>query len=315
MPYCLYVLTNNVNGKQYAGICVTTVDNRWRRHLASAKGGSKIPLHRAIRKYGADAFQVEHIAEAATHEALKAAEAVVIAQFVTMVPRGYNCTRGGDGSHGFTFTQEHLRKLSQSHVGFKHSEETKKKIGAASRARGQTPETRALMSAITTFRMSAGSIEDRRQRAASLIAACRTPEARARSSEMMRTHPALIAARSKGFPKDAGVRLKMSKKRSTFFSTVEHRQRKNGFPIEYIADVKALLLIGRYNQSEIGRRYGMRASQVWNIKNGKCWQTVQPAPAEEAEARFLDPSWVPVRITESLKFSSVPDAVEANVST
>lgn len=55
----IYLITNKVNGKQYIGSTLTSVQQRWRQHISAARNGHHLVLSKAIRKYTPDKFTVE----------------------------------------------------------------------------------------------------------------------------------------------------------------------------------------------------------------------------------------------------------------
>lgn len=177
----LYKLTSP-SGKVYIGVAKNT-KKRWQEHACSAKNGSSCAIHKAMRKYGFDAFKKE-VLVTSTFSFVKELEVKAIAAYNTLAPFGYNLTDGGDGTNGYTHTQEarrrisssqkgrafseeHKAKLSKANAGKIHSEEHKRKIGAASSA---TPRTAAWKEAI----------------GAALRGKTRTPEQRAARAENQR---------------------------------------------------------------------------------------------------------------------------------
>lgn len=113
----LYKITNNINGKIYFGVTVRTVENRWIRHKSSANTGSQLSLHRAMRKYGFDAFTITEIASFTNTSDMKQAEIQHIALFESNDPtKGYNNTKGGDGTWGRTHTPD-VRQRIKDGVG------------------------------------------------------------------------------------------------------------------------------------------------------------------------------------------------------
>ena len=71
-------------------------------------------------------------------------EEFFIRELNTLSPNGYNTKPGGEGGLslegrkkisqkrlGMKFTETHLNNLSKSHIGHKHTEETKKKVSLA----------------------------------------------------------------------------------------------------------------------------------------------------------------------------------------
>ena len=105
----IYILTSPT-GKQYVGKD-SNLPRRVREHLRGDTPDCPA-IHKAIQKYGCEAFSVEIIRyPGISHEALNAVERWWVRRLQTLSPAGYNLTEGGDGS--------------------KHSEETRQKISEA----------------------------------------------------------------------------------------------------------------------------------------------------------------------------------------
>lgn len=111
----IYRATNNITGKIYIGY-----DPNWPKrqiaHKTKAKNGSKLYFHNAIRKYGWDNFAWDILMENGTLQD----EMKLIEQYDSF-NNGYNLTIGGEGASGY-----------------RHSEETKKIIGAHSKGNKNT---------------------------------------------------------------------------------------------------------------------------------------------------------------------------------
>lgn len=120
-PYgCIYLVTHRESGMVYVGQTTTSIADRWRGHQ---RCGYCVKLHRAIKKYGADAFDVHELDIADNKEDLDAREIFWIDILDARSPKkGYNL-RGG-GSFG------------------KHSEESRKKMSDAVNAAFSNPEVR-----------------------------------------------------------------------------------------------------------------------------------------------------------------------------
>jgi group I intron endonuclease len=122
------------NGKSYVGITSGTAESRFRDHVRDAKHKpSGWAVHRAIRKYGADAVKVVTLAIADSWEYLQLIEKNAIRVFGTFGTKGYNMTAGGDGFLGGRHTPESKAKIAEA--GRNISPETRKKIGDAFRGK------------------------------------------------------------------------------------------------------------------------------------------------------------------------------------
>ena len=123
--YAIYVITNTVNAKQYVGIAAD-LERRWKRHRNANEGQL---IHKAIKKYGVDAFVFTHVADAFDAESAKIIERMMIIEKNTKMPHGYNMTDGGDGTMGMAKTEEHKQKLKDSNKKAWADLELRKKLG------------------------------------------------------------------------------------------------------------------------------------------------------------------------------------------
>lgn len=141
-----YLVTNKVNGKRYIGISSVSLKRRWYHHLTLARCGKRKSLmHLAIKKHGPDNFSIEEIACAKSWEDLLEAEQVLIAQYGTFYGdgRGYNMTRGGDGTPGYLYTETTREKIGAAQRGKIVSLETREKQRKAKLGRKLTEEHKA----------------------------------------------------------------------------------------------------------------------------------------------------------------------------
>ena len=134
--YSVYRLTCQETGKAYVGVTRKHPEKRWQEHLYAAARGASTILHRAIRKHGFDSFYQEVLhTGTGTHEEMFAAEVAYISQCNTLVPRGYNLTRGGEGTSGHKMSAEGKARLSALHKGMKASPETRAKMSQTRKGR------------------------------------------------------------------------------------------------------------------------------------------------------------------------------------
>lgn len=135
MYWCIYRITNKINGKTYIG----------QHHYTNEKNpmgrywGGGILLHRAIEKYGKENFEREVIyRRIRDKETVDAMEIWAIAKERKENKNGcYNIANGGGGLSHIDYPEELRRKLSeaakgnQKWLGKHHSDETKRKISEA----------------------------------------------------------------------------------------------------------------------------------------------------------------------------------------
>ena len=99
----IYKVTNVVNGKVYIGQTIHTIEWRWNTHLVAAyndrMGDHNVLFHRAIRKYGIDAFKVKQL-EKCDNSILNDREKYWIKKY-NSYPNGYNLTIGGEGTRKY----------------------------------------------------------------------------------------------------------------------------------------------------------------------------------------------------------------------
>lgn len=172
------------NGKLYFGITGGTLKGRRGEHLRSAKRGSSLPVHNAIRKHDARFIPLvvghrDYICEC---------EIAAIKEYQTQDRRfGYNVSDGGDLSpmlrpetRAKVSEWNKLHPTLQTQAGWKHSGETRAKMSASQKERAPaSDETRAKMSAVRKGRPKPWQVSGWREppsnetRAKISIAACK----------------------------------------------------------------------------------------------------------------------------------------------
>lgn len=94
MKGIIYKITNKVNNKSYIGQTRYSLEFRWRQHQHKK---DNTYFHNAIKKYGADNFELS-VLEECDVEQLNSREIFYIAKYNTF-QEGYNLTIGGEGNH------------------------------------------------------------------------------------------------------------------------------------------------------------------------------------------------------------------------
>jgi len=180
-------------------------------------------LQRAIRKYGDDGFTATVLMIANDWAYLRDMEIRAIVAFKTAFPAGYNLTLGGEGIQCIQRTAEQRAKQSERSkalaalggnlpgrtgnsfsLGYRHTDEARRKIAAAATGATFTPERCAAISAARTGLKYKGSpcSDERREkiRAAQI------------GRPLSEEHRAALKGRHKGKPWSAARRAAQKEK-------------------------------------------------------------------------------------------------------
>ena len=136
--FCVYKHTCLKNGKVYIGITSQKPETRW--GCDGYGYHHNIHFTNAIKKYGWDNFKHEILFTGLCAEDAERIEIDLISSLKSNNREfGYNISSGGDPGNGTHCSAERKAKIRAGRLGYKCSEETKRKISAASKKR--SPET------------------------------------------------------------------------------------------------------------------------------------------------------------------------------
>jgi len=127
-------------GKTYSG---SGFKKRWRSErydLRKNNGNMNLHLQRAWLKYGEDNFEFR-IIEECEDEILSEREILWIKKYRELGKNLYNFTDGGEGMSGWKHSEETKKKMSEARKGKSPSEEHKKKISESLKGRKVPKET------------------------------------------------------------------------------------------------------------------------------------------------------------------------------
>lgn len=126
----IYCIENIISHKRYIGQS-SNIERRWRDHVTKLANGSHDNdyLQRSWNKYGREAFSF-YVVKICNIEELNREEVKYIALF-NSYNKGFNLTKGGEGTRGCFHSDEYKQMMSDKFKGRKLSEETKAKIGKA----------------------------------------------------------------------------------------------------------------------------------------------------------------------------------------
>lgn len=114
MKYCVYQITNNVNGKVYIGAHATNdVNDNYR--------GSGSAILDAYKKYGAENFSKDILMEFKNADDMFAEEAEIVNEEFVANRNTYNIKLGGKGGKGSVKSAEHIANIAKA-IKRKHAE-------------------------------------------------------------------------------------------------------------------------------------------------------------------------------------------------
>ena len=136
----IYCIKNTINNKEYIGLTTRTLEHRWKQHIyESNKKDSwewNTPLGNAIKKYGEDSFQVFVLEECSSETEMKKREIDLIKERKSLASEtGYNLTLGGDGRLGYKLSEETKRKIGEGNKGKTYTAESLEKMSVAAKKR------------------------------------------------------------------------------------------------------------------------------------------------------------------------------------
>ena len=148
MDGIIYLLQNQQNGKGYVGQTTCGLHKRLNEHRNTASRHKGTYLHKAIAKYGWDAFNVLILEENVDSTELDIREIYWISKLHTKAPVGYNLTDGGCSTRGCIVSEETRQKISTAKHGKKHlphSLATRLKMSQSQKGRIVSKETKDKM--------------------------------------------------------------------------------------------------------------------------------------------------------------------------
>jgi len=133
----LYQIKNRINNKVYIGYTTKTIEERFTEHCKLSESGKGYYLHKAIRKYGRENFEIKVLVEDKRLDYIKELEKNYIEK-----QEGYNIHRGGQGGDTLTrhpdiskikkiMSEAHLKnqKRQKEHPRYIHiSQEIQQKV-------------------------------------------------------------------------------------------------------------------------------------------------------------------------------------------
>jgi group I intron endonuclease len=136
----VYCIKNKCNGKEYIGLSTRPLKDRWSQHIRESNKKDSwewnTPLGNAIKKYGKENFEVFVLVECESIEQMKQKEIHLIFERKSLTKYGgYNLTEGGDGRLGYKHSEETKIKIGEGNKGKKYTEETLKKMSEAAKKR------------------------------------------------------------------------------------------------------------------------------------------------------------------------------------
>ena len=162
---CVYAHVNKINGKMYIGWTSQIPENRWGSNGCKYNKKYHSAFYNAIQKYGLDNFEHIIVEDKLSEADAKMIEKNLIALYKTNISKwgdkamGYNLTDGGDGCSGYKHTEESKKKMKEPHLGRSVPEDVRKRISEKLKGKVVSEDTRKKLSASAKNTMT----EERKQ--------------------------------------------------------------------------------------------------------------------------------------------------------
>ena len=114
VSWLIYKHTCTISGKSYIGLTKKSIEQRWKEHCYASKNrnNSNNYFYNAISLYGESAWESTVLVKnITTYEEAQNQEKYYILKYDTF-ENGYNTTYGGEGVHGYVYTDEHKKEIS-----------------------------------------------------------------------------------------------------------------------------------------------------------------------------------------------------------
>lgn len=119
----VYIATHRATLRSYVGVTTKRFHERISQHFTHGLYGGASFFHRALRKYGYEAFDFAVLSRCTSREAMNQAEKFWISHLGTLAPNGFNLGNGGEGSSipGHLKTKKWRDSVTSPEVRAKHS--------------------------------------------------------------------------------------------------------------------------------------------------------------------------------------------------
>lgn len=193
----IYKITNTVNQKIYVGSSIN-LKKRFNTHINSLIKNThhSKTMQRAYNKYGKDSFIFEVV------------ELVELKENLLIREQYYMDELNPFGDNGFN-----NERIAGSKLGFKHTEETKKKMSETRKGRTRTEETKKKMS--ESAKGKERSAEHSRKLGEASIGRIKTDETRSKLSKALKGMPSKRKGRTFGKQNQEWIDKRMLSKKET----------------------------------------------------------------------------------------------------
>lgn len=113
----IYIARNKINGKCYVGKTTYSFESRKKAHIREcSRDNPKTHFHKALKKWGLDAFEWEIVETTDNEQKLNELEQIYISKQNSFID-GYNQTLGGEGQKGWVPSKETRELWSSQRKG------------------------------------------------------------------------------------------------------------------------------------------------------------------------------------------------------
>jgi len=248
----IYQIKNIINNKIYIGSSVD-IKRRWSEHRSDLKKMKhhSIHLQRAWHHYGEDVFIFTILEDVEEPDLLIEREQHYLDLYKPYKREiGYNSCPNARNCLGFKHSDESKKKMSKSRIGFKHSEQTKAKMSKSAIGRKASFETRKKMSEARKGRKPWNT-------------GIETPqEVKDKISKTLKGRPSPM----KGKKHSEETKEIMSKMRSG------EKNAKSIMTWEKVREIRRLYAAGGISQQKLADQFGCSKGCIKHILKNRTWR-------------------------------------------
>lgn len=260
----IYKCQNKINNKIYIGKTIKTLNSRKKQHYRDSKIHD-FKFHRALKKYKESDFEWSEIDTTNNKECLSKKEIYWI-KYYNSFKDGYNSTLGGEGTSGFTHSDETKNKM----MGRVISNETREKVSKANAIRVVSFETKDKMSKSHIGKSEGERNANSKLKEKDIIYIIKLFSEGLTTTEILKLYNVNIES----IRNIISGRTWKNVDRSSIENKINHN-RSIKLNEEDVVEIIHMLSLKKYKYADIAEIYNVSISTIRDISLNKSWKNIE----------------------------------------